>query len=74
MATARYESLVASLATDLGVRYQQVEEAWSRAADEINTANMEESADRTLIMDFLRGNEDLPEPEVFEEPPPEEEP
>jgi hypothetical protein len=72
MATARFDSFVARLADDLGVRYQQVADAFSRAADEIDAADFEESADLTTVMEWLRGNEDLPQPPVFEEPPPEE--
>jgi hypothetical protein len=72
MATARFDSFVARLADDLGVRYQQVADAFARAADEIDAADFEEVAELTTVMEWLRGNEDLPQPPVFEEPPPEE--
>jgi hypothetical protein len=72
MATARYDSFVARLADELGVRFAQVADSFSRAADEIDAADFPEDSEVTTISNWLRGNEDLPEVPVFEEPPPEE--
>jgi hypothetical protein len=72
MATARFDSFVARISGDLGIRFQQGADMLSRAADEIDAADFEEVAELTTVMEWLRGNEDLPEPPVFEEPPPEE--